>query len=396
MIGKTRCFIYKGSKMATDEFDMIVVGAGIIGTCAAYHSQKAGLRTLLLEQYPLGHSFGSSAGKSRIIRHAHTDPQYLPLVKDSYEQIAEMEKKRGEKLWIKTGMVWMGEKNEIEGVAKILNDYKCDHELVSSAEVGKRYPSLKYGPEWAGLIDPMAGCILADRWLAVYQDEFRKAGGTIYDETRVDSFENGDNVIIRTRRGEFRSKNAIFALGTWINKLLPDLPVQTRNELISVAYWKAKKTEDSHLTEPENYPILLADEKRIGWYSLPSVDYKGAVKFAYHQGEVYDINNEIVDMDQKFIDATREHIRTHLPFLDSENGPWRVDRCKYAMSPDEHYVVDFLPGSKNIQVVGCMSGTGYKNGPSLGKALTQIALGQRPFADLSSFSLDRFKQKSKM
>lgn len=77
----------------------------------------------------------------------------------------------------------MGQKAEIEGVAKILSDYKCDHELLSSSEVwgwhntniifffqiGKRYPSLKYGQEWAGLIDPMAGCILADRWLAVYQ-----------------------------------------------------------------------------------------------------------------------------------------------------------------------------------------------------------------------------------
>ncbi|GMT07864.1 hypothetical protein PENTCL1PPCAC_30038 [Pristionchus entomophagus] len=307
-----------------------------------------------------------------------------------------MEKKRGEKLWIQTGMVWMGQKSEIEGVAKILSDFKCEHEQLSNTEIEKRYPSLKYGSEWAGLVDPMAGCLLADRWLAVYQDEFRKAGGTIHDETRVESFEDGETVTIRTRRGEFRAKKAIFALGTWINKLLPNLSVQSRNELVSVAYWRAKKPEDDHLTEPANYPILLANQDRIGWYSLPSVDYQGAVKFAYHEGEVYDVNKEVVDMDQKFIDATREHIRTHLPFLDAENGPWRVDRCKYAMSPDEHYVIDFLPGSRNIQVAGCMSGTGYKNGPSLGKALTQIALGQRPFADLSSFSLARFTPKSKM
>ncbi|GMT35281.1 hypothetical protein PFISCL1PPCAC_26578 [Pristionchus fissidentatus] len=382
--------------MAKDEFDMIVVGAGIIGTCTAYHAQKAGLKTLLLEQYPLGHGFGSSAGKSRIIRYAHTDPQYLPLVKDSYEQIAEMEKKRGEKLWIQTGMVWMGMKDNIEGVAKILADFKCDHELVPNTEIERRYPNLKYGPEWAGLIDPMAGCILADRWLAVYQDEFRKAGGTILDETRVDSYEDGKTVTVRTSRGEFKSKKAVFALGTWINKLLPNLPVQSRNELISVAYWAPKRAEDAHFTEPANYPILLADQDGIGWYSLPSVDYKGVVKFAFHEGQVYDVNNEVIDMDQKFINGTREHIRKHLPFLDAENGPWRVDRCKYAMSPDEHYVVDFLPGSSNIQVVGCMSGTGYKNGPSLGKAITQIALGHRPFADLSTFSLKRFDTKSKL
>lgn len=61
-------------------------------------------------------------------------------------------------------------------------------------------------------------------------------------------------------------------------KLTLNILPNFQNELVSVAYWKAKNPEDAHLTDPANYPILLANQGRIGWYSLPSVDYKGAVK----------------------------------------------------------------------------------------------------------------------
>lgn len=77
------------------------------------------------------------------------------------------------------------------------------------------------------------------------------------------------------------------------------------------------------------------------------------------------------------------------------------------MSPDEHYVIDYLPGSKSIQVAGCMSGAGFKvvskqettikdyfqNSPGVGRAVAQRVMGQEPFTDISFFSLDRFKKR---
>ena len=31
-------------------YDLVVVGAGIVGSCTAFHAAKAGLKTLMLEQ----------------------------------------------------------------------------------------------------------------------------------------------------------------------------------------------------------------------------------------------------------------------------------------------------------------------------------------------------------
>ena len=52
-------------------WDVIVVGLGGMGTAAAAHLAARGQRVLGLEQYALGHRFGSSHGLTRIIRLAY-------------------------------------------------------------------------------------------------------------------------------------------------------------------------------------------------------------------------------------------------------------------------------------------------------------------------------------
>ena len=41
-------------------YDLIVIGAGAVGSATAYHAAKAGHRVLLLEQYAIDHQRGSS------------------------------------------------------------------------------------------------------------------------------------------------------------------------------------------------------------------------------------------------------------------------------------------------------------------------------------------------
>ena len=53
-----------------EHFDAIVLGAGGMGSAAAYYLSKAGQRVLLLEQFELNHQQGSSYGVSRVIRYA--------------------------------------------------------------------------------------------------------------------------------------------------------------------------------------------------------------------------------------------------------------------------------------------------------------------------------------
>ncbi|GMS94883.1 hypothetical protein PENTCL1PPCAC_17058, partial [Pristionchus entomophagus] len=383
--------------MSAQNFDVIVVGAGIIGSTTAYHLQKEGKKTLIIEQFTLGHSNGSSHGKSRITKYAHADTAYVALVSDATAQIRELEKKRGEQLIVvsETGGVIYGTKELMEKNAAALRQYNKPSEILTAQEARNRYPLYHYD-DYSALVDPQAGVILANKWLAAFQDEFRRAGGTVSEHTLVKAFkeENG-SVLLNTCKGDFRAPKVVFALGSWINKLLPDLPVKGRTEILSVCYWAPKNTADIPLVAPEKYPVhLVYQPDGRCFFSMGSVDVAGAVKFMLHGGQAhYDTDVPAGDIHERFIEDVRAHIEKHVPFLDTVNGPVNVERCKYTMSPDEHYVIDYLPGSKNIQVAGCMSGAGFKNSPGVGRAVAQRAMDQQPFTDLSFFSLDRFKKR---
>src|SRR2546428_9710327 len=66
--------------------DIIVLGLGAMGSAAAYHLARRGVRVLAIEQYTPAHAQGSSHGRSRIIREAYFEhPDYVPLIQRAYE-----------------------------------------------------------------------------------------------------------------------------------------------------------------------------------------------------------------------------------------------------------------------------------------------------------------------
>lgn len=68
-------------------FDVTVVGLGINGLCTAFHlSKNKDIKILLLEQFDVGHTNGSSHSQIRIIRSAYKDPLYAELTLQAKEK----------------------------------------------------------------------------------------------------------------------------------------------------------------------------------------------------------------------------------------------------------------------------------------------------------------------
>ncbi len=124
-------------------FDTIVLGAGAMGSAAGYYLTQAGQRVLLLEQFEIDHTKGSSYGPSRIIRYTYDHPTYIKLSKAAYPAWKRLEDDAGEKLYIRTGGLDFGSpdnamlRNTVDSVRLM----DIPHEILTPQEAQKRYPN---------------------------------------------------------------------------------------------------------------------------------------------------------------------------------------------------------------------------------------------------------------
>src|SRR5688572_15832687 len=89
---------WKDTRMAS-EFDVIVIGAGAMGSAACCHLAARGVRVLGLDRFDIPNAMGSSHGLSRMIRAAYYEhPHYVPLLRRAFELWRDLQKQTGRTL----------------------------------------------------------------------------------------------------------------------------------------------------------------------------------------------------------------------------------------------------------------------------------------------------------
>ena len=91
--------------MSAEMYEAIVIGAGGMGSAAAYHLARSGARVLVLEQFSRGHARGSSHGETRAIRYYYDRAFYTELMKPAYAEWRRLEEESGKNLLFITGGV---------------------------------------------------------------------------------------------------------------------------------------------------------------------------------------------------------------------------------------------------------------------------------------------------
>src|SRR5574339_550724 len=99
---------------SNNSFDVIVIGAGSMGSATCYYLSKRGYKVLGLEQFDISHEFGSHAGQSRIIRKAYFEhPDYVPLLERAYRNWRTLERETGKQVYFKTGLLYAGRASNV-------------------------------------------------------------------------------------------------------------------------------------------------------------------------------------------------------------------------------------------------------------------------------------------
>ncbi|NWH72300.1 SOX oxidase, partial [Piaya cayana] len=368
-------------------YDAIVIGAGIQGSFTAYHLAQRHKNTLLLEQFVLPHSRGSSHGQSRITRSAYPQAVYARMMPDSFHLWQQLEAEAGTSLYRQTGLVVLGPPGdpELEGCRRSLGA----NQFLDAATLTQRFPGLRLPAGEVAVWDGTGGVLLADRALRAVQDVFRQHGGTLRDGEKVLRIEPGAEVTVTTTAGVYRAPRLVIAAGAWTGALLAPLglhlPLQPLR--IDVCYWREK--EPGSLS-----PCFIAVGLRQaphGIYGLPSLEYPGLVKVCHHHGSPIDPEERDrvpPGTPRPDIALLSSFISRYLPGL--ETSPAVVETCLYTNTPDGDFILDRHPKFSNIIIGAGFSGHGFKLAPVVGKLLCELSLGEEPSHSTAPFAIARF------
>ncbi|XP_074969624.1 peroxisomal sarcosine oxidase [Phalacrocorax aristotelis] len=373
-------------------YDAIVIGAGIQGSFAAYHLAQHHRDTLLLEQFILPHSRGSSHGQSRITRSAYPQEVYARMMPDCFRLWERLEAEAGTSLFRRTGLVALGPAGnpELEGCRRSLGA----GEVLDATVLARRFPGLRLHAGEVAVWDDTAGVLFADRALRAVQDVFRRRGGTLQDGEKVLRIEPGAVLTVTTTAGVYRAPRLIMTAGAWTGALVAPLglrlPLQPLR--INVCYWREKEPGSPSADRPSPcFLVLGLSQAPRGIFGLPALEYPGLVKVCYHHGSPADPE----ERDRAPLGAPHPDVALLSSFISSylpglEPQPAVVETCLYTNTPDEDFILDRHPKFSNIIIGAGFSGHGFKLAPVVGKLLCELSLGEEPSHSTAPFAITRF------
>ncbi|XP_070587648.1 peroxisomal sarcosine oxidase [Erythrolamprus reginae] len=129
-------------------FDAVVLGAGIQGSCAAHHLASRRLKTLLLEQFPLPHTRGSSHGQSRVAHSAYPQDLYVALMAKAEQLWTRLEAESGTQLHRPMPVLVVGhpENAEFQSYRRAMERHHLPCEILTPQELARTFPGFRpYG-----------------------------------------------------------------------------------------------------------------------------------------------------------------------------------------------------------------------------------------------------------
>jgi sarcosine oxidase len=363
--------------METMEAQNVIVGAGAMGSAAAYHLAKRGEPVVLIEQFALGHDRGSSHGAARITRHSYADARYARLMPAAFRAWRELEADAGEALYIRTGGVSFSPPgvDYAARVAMSLRELDVPHWRTSGREWNRRRPAFGLPDEYDVVFEPDAGLVAASRALAVQVEMARQLGGDrtrILAQTPVRHVDlDGRHPVVVTDSSRIVAERLIVSAGAWVKRLLPGLPVPLRATRQQVLYFRSGDRVSFQIGRFPIFMFVPAADQDV-YYGMPEFLGLG-VKIARHSGPEIDPDLEDRTVGEEYRSIVRRFLRGHIPLL--ADAPIDLTEvCLYTLAPEEQFQVDFLPGRTDVIVASPCSGHGFKFSCLIGRVLADLAI----------------------
>lgn len=342
-------------------FDAVVVGAGVFGAWTALYLRRSGRTVMLLDAYGPGNNRSSSGGESRIIRMGYgADEIYTrwavrsrQLWTELFDQLVRPE------LFQKTGVLSTPRPDDPRAVATQGALEKCNvaFERLTSSELARRFPQLRFREERVGLFEPESGALLARRAVQAVVAEAIREGVEYRREAVV---------------ADARAETTIYACGPWLPKIFPEILAGRIRATRQEVFFFGTPAEGRSFAPPE-MPVWVDITDEHSAYTIPDIESRG-FKLAFDRhGPEFDPDSD--DRVVRGLDAARSFLAERFPGL--AGAPLVESRvCQYENTSTGDFLIDRHPDFQNVWLVGGGSGHGFKHGPAVGEHVCALIEGR--------------------
>lgn len=381
--------------MDSNTYDLIIVGAGIIGCSAAFHASQMGAKVLLLDR--AGIAQGTSAQSSGILRTHYSVRENVALAHQSYAVFENFAN-------------YVQDEDAASGFNRcgyliVADDAKADAVKASIAQqaqmgIAAELISAQQALALLPLLDPTGLSVFGYEPHAGYADAYlvatgfaraaRRLGARVQTNTSVQSLiHHGARVSgVQTEQGNFHAACVLTAANVWSNRLLSSLPQSPPIPLL------AQRHEVIALQAPlpylPSYPVFK-DMASSGMLYARSYGRSQLLVSKGTQGPQADPDEDQADVPLDLVADIGEQLALRLPTFAQASlaSSWTG---LYDVTPDWNPVLGALPGWAGLQVAFGFSGHGFKLSPMVGKLLAQSALGLPTEVDMQPYRYTRFAQ----
>jgi sarcosine oxidase len=361
--------------------DVIIVGAGINGLCAAWALARAGHRVRVFDAAPIPNTAGTSYDQHRLIRTPYGSQHgYARMMADGWAAWDTLWQDLGRRHVAVAGCLALStaEGDWTDRSARTLDALGIGYERIAPDQLAHRFPMLHTEDVSFGLYDPAGGMLFADRIMDDLVVWLAQAGVELHGETPIAAVEE-DAAAIRTAAGERITGDAVLVTaGVWAARLYPDLATAYVPLRQIVAYVEPPPAlADAWRTAP----VMLDLGGPRGMYLAPPVEGRGFKLGcgAHNRPCGLDENADIVPEDGP---ALLQYYRPRLRLWE-QFRVLHLRMCRYANEPEQRFIL--RQRGQAWVLTGC-SGHGFKFGPLMGHALAEAALGLRDAASLESWA----------
>jgi len=365
-------------------YDVVIVGAGSVGAPAALSMAEAGLRVLVIDQYP---SVGQGSNKRAIggLRATHSDPAKIRVCLRSLEIFSTWEERFGDKIeWRKGGYSFVAYRAEEERTLKellvIQKTYGLNIDWLDARALLGVIPDLNPEGLIGGTFSPDDGHASPLLAIHAFYSRAKKLGADFLFNEKVTGYAIEGGLIrgVRTDKGAYGAAVVVNAAGPWGAEMAAlagiEVPVRPDSHEGAVTEAVARFLEPMVVdirpaAGSANYYFYQHDTGQVIFCITPSPSIWGM--------DVRETSSFLPMVARRMVDL--------IPRLKNLRVR-RTWRGLYPMTPDGFPVVGWTRELEGYMLAVGMCGQGFMLGPGLGELMARMVLGTTDEQDRETLS----------